>query len=333
MKRTLVLLLVLCLNLPVIAQENNINELIEKGIAFHDAGEYQKAIAEYEKALEIDPESSLLHYEIAFSYFSMEEYKEAEKYSRKAIELDDKNLLPSYVTLANSLDMQGKPKKAMKVYEEAMKEFDHYLLSYNYAYTCFNQDELDKAYEAVMKAIDNNPNHASSHLLLSNIMDKEGSRIKAMLPLYYFLLLEPNSNRSALEYERLRGYMDLGVERTSPKNININIPTNEDADFGAAEMMVSMQKATSTMEENKDKTELELFAESNRSLFTILGELKDDQDGFWWDFYVPLFYDFAEAELVEPFSYYISISQGDEAVKWLAENEEQFSSLQKWFEK
>lgn len=333
MKKLLLLLFILFYSSSSFSQENNLNELIEKGIAYHDAGEYDKAIKEYEKALNINPKSSLVHYEIAFSYFQKGDYKNAEKYSKKSIQLDDQNLLPSYVTLANSLDMQGKPKKALKVYEEALESFDHYLLYYNYAFTSLNQGELDQAYDAVIKAIENNSTHSSSHLLLSEIMDKKGNRIKAMLPLYYFLLLEPNSNRSGKEYKRLTNYMDLGVEKTSPTNININVPMNDDSDFSAAEMMISMKKATNSMDENKDKTQLQLFAENNESLFSILGELKKEKEGFWWELYVPIFYDFAESDLVEPFSYYISVSQGEDATKWLADNEDKFNRFAKWFKK
>ncbi|SDL70501.1 hypothetical protein SAMN04488034_10973 [Salinimicrobium catena] len=164
-------------------------------------------------------------------------------------------------------------------------------------------------------------------------MDIKGERIKAMLPLYYFLLLEPNSERSVTEYERLKSYMDLGVERTSPTNINVSLDLSADSDFGAAEMMLSLNKAASTIPENEDKSELERFTETNRSVFGILGDMKGDNKGFWWEFYVPMFADFAEADLVEPFSYYISTSQGEEAATWLAENEEDFNRFQKWFEK
>jgi len=333
MKKLLLLLLLFCFSITSFSQENNLNTTIEKGIAFHDAGEYDKAIKEYEKALEIDPNSSLIYYEIAFSYFSKEDYKKAEKYSEKSIELDDQNLLPSYITLANSLDMQGKPKKALKVYEKAIKKFDNYLLYYNYAFTSLNQGKIDQAYDAVIKAIENNSTHPSSHLLLSQIMDTKGNRIKAMLPLYYFLLLEPNSSRSGKEYNRLISYMDLGVEKTSPTNININVPMNDDSDFSAAEMMISMKKASNSMEENKDKTQLELFADNNESIFSILGELKNEKNGFWWELYVPVFYDFAKSDLVEPFSYYISVSQGENATNWLAENQDKFNQFANWFEK
>lgn len=332
MKKTLLLLLICGFSLPGFAQETSFEQFIEKGIALHDAGDYENAIKEYEKALELEPNSGTAHYEIAYSYFLKGDYKCAVRYSENAIGLETDNQLLNYIMLGNALDMLGKQKRAIKVYEKAMKEFDHYLLSYNYALTCLKVDKVDKAYEAILKAIDHNPSHGSSHLLLSEIMDIKGERIKAILPLYYFLLLEPNSERSVTEYERLKSYMDFGVERTSLTDINVSVNINGDSEFSAAEMMLSLESAANSIPENKDKSELELFAENNESVFSILGELKKDNKGFWWEFYVPMFADFAEADLVEPFSYYISTSQGEEATTWLAENKEAFNRFKKWFE-
>ncbi|MBL7473250.1 hypothetical protein [Robertkochia sediminum] len=94
-------------------------------------------------------------------------------------------------------------------------------------------------------------------------------------------------------------------------------------------MMIFMLKATEGLEENKAKTDLERFEETNKNLFEILGKLKKDQDGFWWYFYVPVFAALAENNVVRPFSYYISISQGEEVLQWLKKNDEQFQQLVK----
>ena len=330
MKKIFLFLAILFITQLSIGQNTDLNNLVEKGIKFHDKGEYAKAIIEYKKALILDPNSSLVNYEIAFSYLSNKEYVKAEKHSKKAIELKDNNLLPSYITYANSLDLQGKSKKAIKVYEKAIKEFDNYLLYYNYGYTCLNQGKLEKAYSAALKAIEKNSSHGSSHLLLSEVMNKKGERIKAMLPLYFFLLIEPNSSRSAIEYKKLRNYLDQGVKRTSENKINISIPMNNDSDFGAVEMMVSLAKASNSMEENINKDELDLFAENNETIFKILGELKKDNTGFWWDLYVPFFYELANQNLVKPYSYYISLSKGEKVTNWIEENDEEFEKFKNW---
>ncbi len=330
MKRLLFLFTIVFVSAWGFAQNSEIDSLVQEGIKLHDNGEYDKAIEKYKEALSKDPNSSLVNYEISFSYLLAKDYVSAEKYSKKVIDLNDGNLLGGYITYGSALDMLGKTNKSIKVYEKAMKDFDNYLLYYNHAISCFNKGENSKAYDSALKAIKSNSSHASSHLILSRIMERQGIRIKAMLPLYFFLLIEPNSQRAAIEYQTLRNYIDHGVIQSSDKNINVSVPMNNDPDFGAAEMMISLSKASNSTEENKGKTDLELFAENNDGIFKILGELKKENSSFWWDFYVPFFSDLANKNLTETYSYYISQSRGEEVSNWFDEHSADFEMFKLW---
>lgn len=314
-------------------QNQEVNILVKRGVELHDKGEFKEAIETYKKALKIDPNSSLANYEIASTYFHQQDYKNAELHSKKVIDQNDKNQLLAYIVYGNSLDMQGQTKEAIKSYERAMKDFDNFLLYYNYAITCLNSGDEEKAYESAIKAIKNNPSHSSSHLLLSKIMEKKGSRIKAMLPLYFFLLLEPNSTRSKVEYQNLRNYIDKGIAKSAENTINVLVPMDNDADFSAAEMAISLSKASNTIEENKGKRDLDLFAENNNMIFSILGELKKENTGFWWEFYVPFFSDLSKEKFTRPYTYYISLSEGEEAISWIESNTEEFEKFKNWMNK
>jgi tetratricopeptide (TPR) repeat protein len=334
MKRLLIILIFLPICFLVKGQENQFDILINEGIAYHDNGEFVKAIEKYNEAIGIQPNSSLANYEISYSYLSLQDYENAIKYSKKVVDSKNGHELHSYIVYGTALDMLGKTKKSIKIYEEALKDYDHYLLHYNHAISCFNTGELDNAYESALNAILNNSSHASSHLLLSNIMEKQGSRIKTVLPLYFFLLIEPNSARSNSVYELLISKLDYGVEKTSEKNIDVSIPfsTSQDSDFGAAEMMISLTKASNFSEENANKTEMELFADNNESIFSVLGELKKKKSkGFWWEFYVPFFYDIVQNDHTKAYSYYISQSSGKQEVyDWVELNREELDNFLNW---
>jgi tetratricopeptide (TPR) repeat protein len=229
--------------------------------------------------------------------------------------------------------MQGKTRKSIKVYEAALKDYDHYLLHYNHALSCFNLGKLDKAYESAINAIINNSLHSGSHLLLSKIMDKKGSRIKTVLPLYFFLLIEPNSPKSSSAYDMLISKLDYGIEKRSEKNIDISILLNDsdDSDFQAAEMMISLSRASKYTEKNIGKSEMELFAENNELIFSVLAKLKKDNMGFWWEFYVPFFYGIVHNEHTEAYSYYISQSSGKQEVDdWLESHREELDNFLNW---
>ncbi|WP_339863718.1 tetratricopeptide repeat protein [uncultured Algoriphagus sp.] len=314
------------------AQNQKVQKLILQGIEFHDYGEYKKAIETYKKALKIDENSSLANYEIALSYIAANDYENSISHSRKVIELNEDHLMEAYVLWGNALDMDGKPQKAIKVYEIAMQEFDNHLLNYNYAVTCMNVDEINKAYDALLAGISIFPSHGSSHLLLSQIMAMKESRIQAIIPLYFFLLLEPNSNRSVKEYQKLREFLSQGISKSSSNDFDINIAISEggDSDFDAAELMVSLSAVSGSLEGNEEKSELELFSEQNELIFKILGELKEENTGLWWDFYVTFFSDLANSGLTKPFSYYISQSSSPEVEDWLNNHEEEFKKFMDW---
>ena len=119
-------------------------------------------------------------------------------------------------------------------------------------------------------------------------------------------------------------------------NINILLDPQMDAEFGAAEIMLAMLEASNSLEENKNKTQEELFVDNTKSFFTVLGELRENEKkeaNIWWSVYVPYFYDLAKSEYMDVFCYYISISSNEEAREWLKTNEEKLEDFGKWLDR
>lgn len=330
--KILIFLLMLIGLSPALGQEKEVDALVSEGIAFHDKGDFKKAIELYKMAMEIDPDAEVIKYEMALSYMSARNYPEAIKYSKALIKADSKYSMQAYIVYGSSLDIQGESKKAMKVFEKGIAKYENSLLYYNHALTCFNLGLTDKAYESAIKAIDNNPSHASSHMILSEIMGRKGSRIKTMLPLYYFLYLEPNSSRSASAYQKLRNFSAYGISEKEGSNIDVTVPSSDDSDFGPLEFTLSISRVANLTEENKDKTDMEQFYLSNKALFGTMKELRQDKTGFWQDFYVSFFSELVDEELIEVFSYYISISKGDEILEWLEDHDSDFQRFATWAE-
>jgi hypothetical protein len=321
----------------IFGQNDKVNELISQGIALHDDGKYAEEISKYQEALSIDKNSTTANYELSYSYFTNKQYEEAVSYSSYVIKLNKGSLEDAYIILGSSLDYMQKTQKAISTYEKGLKKFpESYLLNYNLALTCFNQKEYDKAEKATINAIKLKPTHASSHLLLSSIMKSKGERIKSLLPLYYFLMLEPESKRAETSYINLIEQLNKGVVKTDEKNINVNLAlgNSKKDDFDSAEMLISLLAASKYTEENKDKTEMQLFVENNKSIFSILGELNNKKNSFWWDFYAERLNNLEKTDNYEAFSYYISQSKNDETVNnWIAENSSKIYKFEDWMKK
>ncbi len=330
-----ILILGLVLISTVTYSQVNVDSLVQVGIQYHDNGQFDQAIETYKIALEIEPNSTMINYEIAMTYMYAKDYKNSIKHSDKVIELNDKYVLQAYITKGSCLDYLGKTKESIKLFEQGIKKFgDNHLLYYNLGYNYYNLKEYDKAEEALVNAINTKFDHASSHLLLGYLMSDKNQKVQSILCLHYFLFLEPNSARAKIAYNLLQKQFGGNVEKDKDKPDQINIyldPNQSETEFGAAELMISMLEASKSLEENEGKSDDDMFIENTTSFFKILGELKKKKNtGLWWDFYIPLFYVIAKSEHIDTYCYYISQSSNASAVKWLRENDYKISDFNKW---
>ena len=313
----------------------SVDSLVEVGIQYHDNGEFVQAIETYKTALEIEPNSPLVNYEIALTYMYSGDYQNAIKHSDKVIKKNDKYLLQAYLVKGSCLDYLGKTKESIKLFKKGIKKFgDDHLLYYNLGYNYYNIKEFDKAEEAFIKAINTKANHASSHLFLGYLMYEKNQRVQSLLSLHFFLLLEPNSERSQNAYNLLQSQLSGGVEKNQEEPGKIDIflsPDQLKSEFGTIDMMITILEASKSLEENEGKSDDQMFIENTTSFFKILGEHKTKENtGFWWDFYVPFFYLIAESEHIDTYCYYISQSTKETAADWLKENEKRVTDFAKW---
>jgi hypothetical protein len=108
--------------------------------------------------------------------------------------------------------------------------------------------------------------------------------------------------------------------------------SGESDEFRAADFMLSLLEASKSIEINAAKSEYELFSDNTKSFFSVLGEMKKDNKGFWWDYYVDFFYALTSENHVEAFSYFVSQSKEDEIINsWIKENDDKVEAMSKWF--
>ena len=335
MKKLLFLVTLFILCTDTICTAQTVEEYVKEGIAYHDSGEYQKAIDTYKKALKIDSKSGLVNYEIAYSYFQMGNHKQAIKYSNKVLAKDTELNLSAINIKGSALDNLGKTKKSIKLFEKALKtEGPHYLLHYNLALNYVKLGELDKAEGSAIEAIKLNPSHASSHFLLSEVNARADKRVPSLLAGHYFLLLEPNSARSELAYDMMERTMSGGVSKTDEKNISIILDGDTGERFHSAEFMLSIMSAASLTEENLQKPEEERFAEITGILFDLVakGDEEKQGDDIWSRLYIPLYKEIHDSEHMETYCKYITQAKFESSSKWLEENEDKMRLFSAWIQ-
>jgi tetratricopeptide (TPR) repeat protein len=320
------------------AQNNEIENYVGKGVELHDKGDYAAAIREFQKALSIDGNSPLANFERANTYFAMKEYEKAIDHADKVIALGTRYVDQAYIAKGSALDMQDKPQEAIKVYQEGIKHYPrNHLLYYNLAFTSYTIKEDDQTEEALEKGLKLNPSHASSHLLMGYLMSDMNDRVKSLLALYNFLMLEPTGERAKEALALVDQEMKSGVVRENDKKTSIYIPdrkTDSTDNFRPADFWLSMLEAGKNLDKNKDKSDAELFMQNSKAFLGLLGTLKKDNTGFWWNYYVAFYEElFKDKNREEAFSYLISASWDDKKVMaWIKKNKNKVQDLAKWYQ-
>jgi len=337
MKKITLLIASLLFSFVTLLGQSKIDSLVQIGIKYHDNREYEKAIDAYKEALKIEPKSALINYELALTYMYSGDHEKCIEHSDVVIEQNDKYVLFAYTTKGSALDNLGKTEESINLLEKAIEKLGgNYMLLYNLGVNYVKMNDYEKAEPILIEAIKDNANHASSHRLLAIIKSNQNQRVQSLLGLYYFLFLEPESQRAKTAFELLKKQFksDIPVEKGDGNNVYVTLDSRHaDSEFSPAETMIALLEAMNFTDEKEGKSAEEIFISNTKMIFSILGELKgQDKDGLWWDFYVPFFYELAKSDYLDVFCYYISLSSNENAVEWLESNIEKLEGFKKWLE-
>ena len=101
---------------------------IRRGEQFFEINDYQNALREYEKALQVNKNSSLAHYRIGELFFKQNNFQQAANEFRAAIngDLDPKwTEVWSHVNLGKIFDVNGQRDRAVNEYKQAIRTHDN----------------------------------------------------------------------------------------------------------------------------------------------------------------------------------------------------------------
>lgn len=313
--------------------EEKVNQFVQDGTFHHDKKEYDKAIAEYKKALAIDPKSTLAHYELALTYSEALNYKKALSHANKVLKQRNQHLVEAYMVKGNVLDEQGKTKKSIKLFKRALNETKgHYLLNYNLGINYFKLGQIDEASNQFISAIQQNQLHSSSHLYLALAQKRKEQVVQSLLPNYYFLLLEPKSERARNAYKLLTENLsgDVSADAIDANQINIVIDGSDDNPYASTEMMIGLLSASLRTAEQKDIPKEVSFINNSKIILGSLAALDNPNKDIWTEFYIPFFDKLVSSEHFETYCNYILQGANASADKWCLEHPEEVNALFDW---
>ncbi|MBL8180830.1 MAG: tetratricopeptide repeat protein [Blastocatellia bacterium] len=321
------------------AQQKTLNE----GVALHDQKKYDEAIAKYKSILAECPECIGAMYELALSLDNKGEKDAAVELAYKGTKYKSTELPLFYVIIANRLDDTGKPEEAIKLYQEGLKqlkdkeEFGRYRssLSFNLAITYFRQKKYAEAKEAAKSAATDSFEYASPHFLLSVLFNGTQHKVPALLAASRFLPLEYNTARATESLKIFNSILKPATKDPKTGNttifLDLNAPKDE-GDFGIFSLILGTI-TTVRGDDDKDKSDNQLYVDGISSLIAILDEDKKLKKTFVGRTYIPYMADMKKAGHVEAFGnmiLFLTDNKNKEAETWLNTNGAKVKSFLDW---
>ena len=340
MKIRFLAIALILLTLQGFAQTEKAQQLLKEGVELHDQGAFEKALAKYDEALAENADYADALYEKSFTLFQSKKYKECADISKQML----KNYPASpilkgvYVQYGSALDVLGEPKEAIKIYNTGLKQFpDYFLLNFNKAMTLATLGETNKAYECLQLALIANPFHASSYYRTAELL-KSTNHIPSILAGIMHLVLEPQSDRSALSFKKLMGLMNGNVKKTGDHTtITLDAAmfpgkkaSKQPDNFMMQEMLFTMSPALDkdSVMNSIAKTDIEKF---DLRLQLLINSLTENQKGFFSERYVPLFKKIKENNYSMIVSRLVFMNTADERnAMWVKVNPEKISEFYNW---
>ncbi|MDU1889239.1 MAG: tetratricopeptide repeat protein [Dysgonomonas sp.] len=325
MKNCLIILFLLFTTLSIKAQSSS-EKLIRQGVSLHDKGRYKDAIACYEEALKVNPTSMSAVYEMSLSYLQLKEYNNSIKFSTRVISANFQPLLmDAYIVKGTALANQDKMNEAIQTLTEALEKCgDEYLLHFNLGLCYFNNKNNKMAVQHLRKAIELDATHPSAFLLYAYALNDLGRWVQSFYSFHFFLLLEPNTERSKDAFGEM---MDI-----------LNANHNGDSARLTPEEGVDRKQIYDVLQTKKPfnvnaKTQYNYFVEASKMIFFTLGQMQNDsQSGLLWYFFVPTYEEILGSGHFDAYCRYVSVSYFPESLNWWNNNKAQVDDFIEWFE-
>jgi tetratricopeptide (TPR) repeat protein len=304
-----------------------VKALIDRGIALNDSGKYAEAIDKYKEALMLDKESLRAQYEMAYTLSVSGKPKEAIPILEK---LAPSNVYPeAYNMLGDIYDDANDFEKSLAYYKQGLIVFPkNQKLHFNLAVSYLRQKKNAEAELEAIEAIKLDPKHASSQRVYGIATYRQNKRGCSLLAWCSFLILEPQTKRSAEAYNFVKAIINYGIKQTGEKSVTITI---SDTDLGSGNLLMPMA-VTNATNNKKNLTSVDSLALQLTELFkistTITGE---KQTPFVINYFAKYFEKLGNSDHMPAFARLVSLSAyKDENLKWFKENDKQLTELDSW---
>lgn len=312
------------------------DSLIKLGTALHDIEKYDEAIEKYKRVNSNDENYHNSLYELALSYYSKGEKEKALEILKETNPLDASVFRSHYYNLYGSiLDDLGRSNEAIQLFESIYDKYKNsYLIPYNYALSCFNYGDLEKARIILERNVRINPFHFGSNRLLGHINYAQGRLIPALLCYSHCAIIAADDNQSQTAFlnftDAISGELTSQIEEskkwkcaTSSADDEINKPFKE-LEFFIKDFVVRNNQF-------KAKTKLR-FNSTNQLQFLLENVTVDSKsENIYSQLYIPLCNEIVRTKNEEACIYnFTRFSSNENVHKLTMKNKKSIETFLKW---
>ncbi|MBE6339323.1 MAG: hypothetical protein E7069_01115 [Bacteroidales bacterium] len=325
MRNKLFILSVLCICMYVhtYAQMSIRDSLMQTGRNWREMGNNGAAINEFMKVGDDEGD-----YEIAATHYAMGQIALALSECKAIIKRDNLMVDEAYLLMAACREVQGFDRAAKHIYKKLVKN-GNAMAAYKYAAFLSRGGHNTKAVALLQTAISRDRTIAEAHLLLATLLANQGERFKAMMPLYYYLLINNDEATQLTAYKQLTLLWKKSANVMQMLRMNHQAdPFNDDVDKQIAQWAVS-----DSIGSDDAFVAVPLLAEQTKRLFSHLrsqGELNLD---FWQVYYSDFFALIDERNYTEAYVHYISDTRFHSyCLLWINNHAREFDEFRLWME-
>lgn len=312
------------------AQQSESEKLIKQGQALFGHELYEDAINKYKQAITLDKKNIEAHYELAFTYLTIKDDKEALYYCRNVLAKDNEYWLDALLIYGALLNNKGQYIQAIREYKKALKKYpNESLLYFNMGQSYLKLKKPDEAERAVIQGLQLNKQHVAGHRLLSDIMKQKGEVLKSMLPLYYALFIEVDEMNRELLFDDLQVRWHVAMVQKP----GFAKPISKHSSVSGLKVAESKLNDIAREASVNNPEEPYKLVNQTLALFTMLNEEQTGEMDFFDIQYVDFFKQLHIATHTEAYSYFIcSTKYNAESLLWIGDNKAKFNAFINWME-
>lgn len=293
-----------------------------KGMACLQANKTDSALILLQLAVDAGQDDGAVLGGLALVYVLKGDASRAIGYARDARSRKESVTADAYVAGILASEKLGKPGQRDKWLRDGLKRFpEDYLLLYHSGRLAIPLD-VKKAEAYLLRSVYAAPWFAESHFLLGQQMYRQGENLKAVLPLFYFLLLENSSERSketVLNIESLYHAWSMSEKGVS-KVTRVDPGFTSDFTPEKGEFVKTDYSARSRW-----------FVQQSASLMLSLDEIEVAPNHILWEFYSDFFNQAATTGHAEALSWHLANGRYPaELLEWIAANGAKYQEMIDW---